>query len=423
MPKRLPLWLKIIAGMILGFAWGMIAVKTGLEKFTEDWVVPWGNILLKLLKLIAIPLIFVSLVKGISSITDISRLSRIGLKTVGIFFISTFIATALGLLVANTVKPGITGNGTGRSELSDTWDSSLSNKVAGEEAGPLRFFEEIVPDNVFGAIGDNSKMLQIILFSMLFGIAMVLVPGNRVRVVADLFDNLYDIILRLVGIVMSYTPLGVFGLMAGVVVSFSGDTAVFLALGKYFITVMLGMLMFILVIYPLYIKLFAGDVKVMHFLKSILPAQIVAFSTSSSAAALPVTMRQNINELEVPEEISSFVLPVGTTINMDATAFYQSVAAVFIAQVYGIDMTFSQQIALVMTATLTSIGSPGVPGGIIVLMIMVLTAAGLPVEGMALIVGIDRPIDMLRSAVNLTGDSAVNLIVAKSEKNFQPASE
>lgn len=423
MPRRLPLWLKIIAGMILGFAWGMIAVKTGLEEFTEDWIVPWGTILLKLLKLIAIPLIFVSLVKGISSITDVSRLSRIGLKTVGIFFISTFIATALGLLVANSVKPGITGNGSGRSELSGTWDSTLSDRVSGENSGPLRFFEEIVPDNVFGAIGDNSKMLQIILFSLLFGIAMVLVPRTRVRVVTDLFDNLYDIILRLVGIIMSYTPLGVFGLMAGVVVSFSGDTAVFLALGKYFITVMLGMLMFILVIYPLYIRLFAGDVKVMHFLKSILPAQIVAFSTSSSAAALPVTMRQNINELGVPEEISSFVLPVGTTINMDATAFYQSVAAVFIAQVYGIDMTFTQQVALVMTATLTSIGSPGVPGGIIVLMIMVLTAAGLPVEGMALIVGIDRPIDMLRSAVNLTGDSAVNMIVARSEKRYNPASE
>lgn len=422
MLKRVPLWLKIIAGMILGFAWGMIAVRTGLEEFTDDWIVPWGNILLKLLKLIAIPLIFVSLVKGISSITDISRLSRIGLKTVGIFFISTFIATALGLLVANSVKPGITGDASGRSELSATWDSSLSDRLAGENSGPLRFFEEIVPDNVFGAIGNNSKMLQIILFSILFGIAMVLVPRSRVRVVADLFDNLYDIILRLVGIVMSYTPLGVFGLMAGVVVSFSGDTAVFLALGKYFITVMVGMLMFILVIYPLYIRLFAGDVKVMHFLRSILPAQIVAFSTSSSAAALPVTMRQNINELGVPEEISSFVLPVGTTINMDATAFYQSVAAVFIAQVYGIDMTFTQQVALVMTATLTSIGSPGVPGGIIVLMIMVLTAAGLPVEGMALIVGIDRPIDMLRSAVNLTGDSAVNLIVARSERKFHPAS-
>jgi Na+/H+-dicarboxylate symporter len=422
MLKRVPLWLKIIAGMILGFAWGMIAVRTGLEEFTDDWIVPWGNILLKLLKLIAIPLIFVSLVKGISSITDISRLSRIGLKTVGIFFISTFLATALGLLVANSIKPGITGDGSDRSSLSASWDSSLSDEVAGENSGPLRFFEEIVPDNVFGAIGNNSKMLQIILFSILFGIAMVLVPGSRVRVVADLFDNLYDIILRLVGIVMSYTPLGVFGLMAGVVVSFSGDTAVFLALGKYFITVMTGMLMFILVIYPLYIRLFAGDTRVMHFLRSILPAQIVAFSTSSSAAALPVTMRQNINELGVPEEISSFVLPVGTTINMDATAFYQSVAAVFIAQVYGIDMTFTQQVALVMTATLTSIGSPGVPGGIIVLMIMVLTAAGLPVEGMALIVGIDRPIDMLRSAVNLTGDSAVNLIVARSERKFQPAS-
>ena len=400
----------------------MIAVKSGLEKFTNDWIVPWGNILLKLLKLIAIPLIFVSLVKGISSITDISRLSRIGLKTVGIFFVSTFIATIFGLLVANTVKPGITGNGSARLTISDS-EAVWSNQTVDIEgsSAPLRFFEEIIPDNIFGALGDNSKLLQVIVFSILFGVSMVLVPQNRVRVVSLLFDNLYDIILKLVALVMSYTPLGVFGLMAGVVVSFSGDSGVFLALGKYFITVMTGMMMFILVIYPLYIKIFVRKVKVRHFLKSILPAQIVAFSTSSSAAALPVTMRQNINELGVPEDISSFVLPIGTTINMDATAFYQSVAAVFIAQVYGIDMTITQQIALVMTATLTSIGSPGVPGGVIVLMIMVLTAAGLPVEGMALIVGIDRPIDMLRSAVNLTGDSAVNMIVARTEEKASAA--
>lgn len=419
---RIPLWLKIIIGMILGFAWGMIAVKSGLEKFTSDWIVPWGSILLKLLKLIAIPLIFVSLVKGISSITDISRLSRIGLKTVGIFFVSTFIATIIGLLVANTVKPGITGNGSTRLTVSDS-EAVWSNQTVDIEAssGPLRFFEEIIPDNIFGALGDNSKLLQIIVFSLLFGVSMVLVPQNRVRVVSLLFDNLYDIILKLVALVMSYTPLGVFGLMTGVVVSFSGDSGVFLALGKYFLTVMAGMMMFILIIYPLYIKIFVRKVKVTHFMKSLLPAQIVAFSTSSSAAALPVTMRQNINELGVPEDISSFVLPIGTTINMDATAFYQSVAAVFIAQVYGIDMTITQQIALVMTATLTSIGSPGVPGGVIVLMIMVLTAAGLPVEGMALIVGIDRPIDMLRSAVNITGDSAVNLIVARTEEKASPA--
>lgn len=420
MKIRVPLWLKIIIGMILGFAWGMIAVKSGLEKFTSDWVVPWGNILLKLLKLVAIPLIFVSLVKGINSITDISRLSRIGLKTVGLFFASTFIATMFGLLVANTVKPGITG--AGKHKMFDSVELFHHNKTDIEaSSGPLRFIEEIVPDNIFGALGDNSKMLQIIIFSILFGLAMVLVPQNKIRVVSILFDNLYDIILKLVALVMSYTPLGVFGLMAGVVVSFSGDSGVFLALGKYFITVTTGMMIFILVIYPLYLKLFVRKANLRHFMKAILPAQIVAFSTSSSAAALPVTMRQNINELGVPEDISSFVLPIGTTINMDATAFYQSVAAVFIAQVYGIDMTIMQQITLVMTATLTSIGAPGVPGGIIVLMIMVLTAAGLPVEGMALIVGIDRPIDMLRSAVNLTGDSVVNQIIAQSEKRVASA--
>ncbi len=206
--------------------------------------------------------------------------------------------------------------------------------------------------------------------------------------------------------------------VAGVVVDFAGDTDIFVALGKYFATVLVGLFLMITILYPIYLKIFTKGIPLKRFFRALLPAQMVAFSTSSSAAALPVTMKQNTQELGVSEEIANFVLPVGVTINMDATAFYQAVAAVFIAQVYGIDLSFGQQLMIVLTATLSSIGSPGVPGGSIVLVIMVLTSVGLPVEGLALILGVDRPLDMLRSSVNLTGDSTISCIVAHSENEL-----
>lgn len=418
MIKRIPLWAKIILGMLLGFAWGLIALKTGLSDFTTGWIKPLGTILLKLLKLVAVPLIFVSLVKGVSSITEISKLSRIGMKTISYYIATTLIATTFGLLLVNIVRPGSSFPANKRSEFLGEWENTLSQKQAiaeGSDSTPLQFFEEMVPENIFEAMGDNSKMLQVIFFSVLFAIAMVLVPSQKVRTVKLLFSNLNDIILKIVEIIMLVTPYGVFGLIAGVVVDFAGDSDIFLALGKYFITTILGLMFMLLVLYPAYLKIFTRGVGIPFFLKAMLPAQMVGLATSSSAAALPVTLKQVTGELGVSEEIANFVLPVGVTINMDGAAFYQSVAAVFIAQVYGIELTAIQQITIVLTATLTSIGSPGVPGGIIVLMILVLSAVGLPPEGLALIIGLDRPIDMLRSAVNLTGDATISTIIAYSE--------
>lgn len=421
MLKKLPLWVKIIFGMIAGFLWGMVAVKTNLGDFTLNWIKPWGTIFLKLLKLIAVPLIFVSLIKGISSLTDITKLSRIGLKTISYYIASTLIATFLGLMIVNIVKPGNAFPAEKRDEYLGKWEFSLSEKEqAAEEASksPLAFFEEMVPDNVFKALGDNTKMLQVIFFAILFAISMVIVPQEKVKTVRLVFDNLDNIILKIVAIIMEFTPIGVFGLMAGVVVDFAGDTDIFIALGKYFFTVFFGLLFMIIFLYPLYLKIFTRKIGILKFMKAILPAQIVAFSTSSSAAALPVTMRQNTEELGISEEIANFVLPVGVTINMDATAFYQAIAAVFVAQVYGIELTIAQQLTIVLTATLSSIGAPGVPGGSIVLIIMVLSSVGLPIEGLALILGVDRPLDMLRSSVNLTGDSAIDCIIAYSENEI-----
>lgn len=416
--KRIPIWLKIIVGMILGLIWGLIATRIGASEFTLDWIKPWGTIFLKLLKLIAVPLIFVSLVKGVSSLTDITKLSRIGTKTIAYYIISTLIATTFGLVLVNLVKPGDAFPEEKRAMYQAEWSQTVEEGTLlaeGADRSPLRFIVDMIPENIVFSMSDNGNMLQIIFFALLFGVAMVLVPQKGVVTVRGLFDGLNDIIIRLIDMIMSFAPYGVFALLAGVVVDFAGDADIFVALGKYFVTVLVGLLMLIVLLYPAYLKLFRIKIKPGRFLKAVLPAQMVAFSTSSSAAALPVTMKQNTEELGVSDEIANFVLPVGVTINMDATAFYQSVAAIFIAQVYGIDLNLTQQLTIVLTATLSSIGSPGVPGGSIVLVIMVLSSVGLPLEGLALILGVDRPLDMLRSSVNLTGDSTIACIIAQSE--------
>ena len=418
MLKKLPLWAKIFIGMGLGILWGLISVWTGWEEFTGDWIKPWGNIFLRLLKLIAVPLIFVSLVKGISSLTDITKLSRIGLKTILIYLLTTLFATMVGLTLVNVMKPGNVFPETKQVEYRQKFGGQFEIRQESareiEDRSPLQFFEDMVPENFFLAAGDNSKMLQIIFFAILFSVALVLIPGEKSRVVKDFFDGLNDVILKIVDIVMRFAPIGVFALMAALVVDFSGDMDIFTALGMYMITVTIALLLLILGLYPLLIRIIAR-IPVADFLRGILPAQLVAFTTSSSAATLPVTLKQVINELRVSKPIANFVLPVGVTINMDGTSCYQAIAAVFIAQVFGIDLTLTQQLTIVLMATLASIGSPGIPSGSIVMLIVVLNAVGLPVEGLVLILGVDRPLDMLRTVVNITGDSTVSSIVAHSE--------
>jgi proton glutamate symport protein len=418
MLKRLPLWAKIFIGMGLGILWGLVSVWAGWEEFTSDWIKPWGNIFLKLLKLIAVPLIFVSLVKGISSLTDITKLSRIGYKTIVIYLVTTVFATMVGLVLVNILKPGDLFPSDKQEQYRERFSGQIQLREESareiEKQSPLHFFEELVPDNIFLAAGDNSKMLQIIFFAILFSIALVLIPGAKTQVVKDFFDGLNDVILKIVDMIMRFAPIGVLALMAALVVDYSGDADIFTALGMYMVTVTVGLLLLILGFYPFLMRVFAKT-RMLDFLRGILPAQLVAFTTSSSAATLPVTMKQVINELKVSKPIANFVLPVGVTINMDGTSCYQAIAAVFIAQVFGIDLTLTQQLTIVLTATLASIGTPGIPSGSIVMLIIVLNSVGLPVEGLALILGVDRPLDMLRTVVNITGDSTVSSIVARSE--------
>ena len=418
MLKKLPLWAKIFIGMGIGILWGLVSVWTGWEEFTTNWIKPWGTIFLKLLKLIAVPLIFVSLVKGISSLTDITKLSRIGYKTIVIYIITTVFATTVGLALVNIMKPGDVFPADKQEQYREKFNGQIELRQESakeiEKQSPLHFFEEMIPENIFLAAGDNSKMLQIIFFAILFSIALVLVPGDKTRVVKDFFDGLNEVILKIVDMIMRFAPVGVLALMAALVVDYSGDADIFTALGMYMITVTAGLMLLIVGLYPFLMRVFART-RITDFLRGILPAQLVAFTTSSSAATLPVTLKQVTGELKVSKPVANFVLPVGVTINMDGTSCYQAIAAVFIAQVFGIDLTLTQQLTIVLTATLASIGSPGIPSGSIVMLIIVLNSVGLPVEGLALILGVDRPLDMLRTVVNITGDSTVSSIVARTE--------
>ena len=417
MMKKIALHWQIIIGMILGVIYGVFASNMGYVDFTSNWIKPWGVIFVNLLKLIAVPLVFASLIKGVTSLSDISKLSRIGGKTIFFYLISTVIAVSIGLLLVNTVNPGIDFDKDNITFTQDSQEGTTKKIIAAEvvkQESPLQFLIDIIPINIFEAASSNGNMLQVIFFAILFGISIVMLPSEKTIYVRGFFDGVNDIILKIVDLVMLVSPYGVFALLGALIVDFGASSSLFIALAKYSITVVVGLLLMIFCIYPLAIKIFT-KVRYFYFFKAISPAQMLAFSTSSSAATLPVTMERCEDHLGVSKEISSFVLPLGATINMDGTSLYQAVAAVFIAQAFGIDLDFSQQLTIVLTATLASIGAAAVPGAGMVMLVIVLGAINVPVEGLALIFGVDRILDMLRTVVNVTGDATVSTVVAFSE--------
>jgi Na+/H+-dicarboxylate symporter len=420
--KKIALHWKIIIGMLLGVVYGLIASKLLWTDFTNDWIKPWGVIFVNLLKLIAVPLVFASLVKGVASLSDISRLSRIGAKTIAFYLMSTVVSVSIGLVLVNVIKPGSDFD---KSSI-DLTNKNTTEKIIDAETvsreGPLQFVVDIVPTNIINASANNSNMLQVIFFAILFGISMVMLPDENTKFVKGFFNGINDIILKIVDLIMLISPYGVFALLASLVVDFGASSSLFIALAKYSITVIIGLLIMILVIYPSIIKSFT-KINYFNFFKALSPAQMLAFSTSSSAATLPVTMERCEEHLGVSEEISSFVLPLGATINMDGTSLYQAVAAVFIAQAFGIDLDLNQQLTIVLTATLASIGAAAVPGAGMVMLVIVLGAINVPAQGLALIFGVDRILDMLRTVVNVTGDATVATVVASSEGKLNEVTE
>ncbi len=414
--KKLALHWQILLGMVVGVLVGLIMTQfDGGKEIVQDWIKPFGKIFINALKLIAVPLILASLIKGVSDLKDISKLSKMGGRTIGIYLITTVIAVSIGLLLVNIIKPGNSISEETRQELVQNY-SGDAGKYAAEaakqkETGPLQALVDIVPENIFGAASENKNMLQVIFFAIIFGIGLILIPEKKSKTVKDFFDGFNEVILKIIDLIMLAAPYGVFALLAALVVE-SPSLDLFKALIWYAFTVILGLLIMI-TIYNLIVWLVTKQTP-STFLKGISPAQLLAFSTSSSAATLPVTMERVTEHMGVDEEVASFVLPIGATINMDGTSLYQAVAAVFIAQAFGMDLSLGVQLGIIVTATLASIGSAAVPGAGMVMLVIVLGQAGIPEAGLALIFAIDRPLDMCRTTVNVTGDASVAMIVAKS---------
>jgi Na+/H+-dicarboxylate symporter len=415
--KKIALHWKILIGMVVGVLLGfLMASFDGGKEIVQDWVKPFGTIFINSLKLIAVPLILGSLIKGVSDLKDISKLSKMGGKTILIYILTTVTAVSIGLLLVNTLKPGNSITEKTRTELVSNYSDSTQkykDEAASQiESGPLQALVDLVPENIIGASSENKNMLQVIFFAIFFGVGLILIPESKSKPVKDFFDGFNEVILKMIDLIMLAAPYGVLALLAALIVE-SPSADLFKALGWYAITVVLGLLIMI-GFYIFLVYIFTGK-KPNVFINGISPAQLLAFSTSSSAATLPVTMERVHEHLGVDEEVTSFVLPIGATINMDGTSLYQAVAAVFIAQAFGMDLTLGVQLGIVVTATLASIGSAAVPGAGMVMLVIVLAQAGIPEAGLALIFAVDRPLDMLRTVVNVTGDATVSMMIAKSE--------
>ena len=421
--KPIALHWKILIGMISGviFGFAMLQFDGGAE-FVNNLIKPLGVVFIKLLKLIAIPLILASLIKGISDLKDISKLASIGVKTIVIYVLTTIIAISIGISLVNFFSPGDAVSDNTILKLTEVYsdNDSLQTKISEankqQQNGPIDFLVDIVPENAFSALSNNKLMLQVIFLAIFIGISLLLIGEKKSKPLKDFFDSLNDLVLKMVDLIMLTAPYAVFALLANVIVS-SNDPELLYALLFYALVVLAGLgLMFCF--YMLILFLITKKNPFL-FIKQISPAQLLAFSTSSSAATLPVTMNCIEQRVGVDREVSSFVLPVGATINMDGTSLYQAVAAVFIAQALNFDLTFSDQLMIILTALLASIGSAAVPGAGMVMLVIVLESVGFPADklgiGLALIFAVDRPLDMCRTVINVTGDATVSTVIAKLE--------
>lgn len=463
--KKIALHWKIIIGMLLGIAWAVLSSSMGWSKFTLDWIAPFGDIFINLLKLIAVPLVLFSIISGIGSLGDTSRLGSMGMRTLGLYLVTTVLAVGLGLALSNTIQPGKFVDESARKEYRisyelwakgqgiqladdncvtcDPANSALTAEVADrnglqvqseyvqdkmesaqaqQEEGPLQFLVDVVPSNIFVSLNDNKLMLQVIFFAIFFGVCMLLIDQRRAEPILNLVNGMNDIFLKMVDITMQYSPFFVFALMAGLISEMAGNDlgkliGIFKGLSVYSLVILIGLGSMAYFIYPLAVQaLTKGRMKYGKFLQGILPAQMLAFSTSSSAATLPETMKCVEENLGVDKEVTSFVLPIGATVNMDGTSLYQAVAVIFLAHMHDIDLSMVQQLTIVLTATLASIGAAAVPSAGIVMLMIVLQSVGLNPAWIAIILPVDRILDMCRTVVNVTGDATVSTIVNYFDK-------
>ena len=463
--KKIALHWQIIIAMVLGMGWALISGQFGWNKFTIDWIDPFGTIFINCLKFIAVPLVLFSIVTGVSGLGSPSELGRMGFRTLALYLATTVAAVSIGLVVVNIFQPGIHSDvkqktenrleyelwaqqekiqmkdgqnllATADSETiqavqlkmaadtlsKDYSDIAAKNKFAEstKDESPLKPLVDMVPSNLVQAFSDPALMLQVIFFALLFGISMSLLPKERTLTVNSFFEGMNDIFIKMVNIIMKGAPFFVFCLMAGVLAKKAGSPEELLKilgdLGYYSLIVLIGLLIMLLIFYPLMLKLFRVKISIIDFYKGLSPAQVLAFSTSSSAATLPVTIKCVEENLKIPKKVSDFVLPIGATVNMDGTSLYQAVAVVFLAQYHDIDLSMMQQLGIVGTATLASIGAAAVPGAGLIMLMIVLTSIGLNPLWVAFILPVDRLLDMCRTVVNVTSDATVAAIVAKMEE-------
>ena len=457
--KKLPLHIKIIIGLVAGVIYAFISSALGWNQFTINWIDPFGTIFIRMLKFIAVPLVLFSIISGISGLQDISKLGKMGAKTLGFYLITTVTAVAIGLFLVNVIKPGthLDDDQRVKNRISyELWakdnkiaikdDLNFSNdpkyaqqvlEVSGKaqevdtkveimkgsaemtkELPPLQFLVDMVPENLVLSISNNGLMLQVIFFAIFFGICIAML-GEKAKPVATFIVSINEVFLKMVSLVMKAAPYFVFALLAGVIAKMADSPGevfeIFKGLASYSLTLFLGLALLVVVIYPLVLTLFVKDLSYKDVFKNLSPAQLMAFSTSSSAATLPVTMECVENNMGVSKNISSFVLPIGATVNMDGTSVMQAVAVLFLAQLHMVDLTFTQQLVIVLTATLASIGSAAVPSAGLVMLIIVLQSVGLNPAWIAIIFPVDRPLDMCRTVVNVTGDATVATLVAGTE--------
>jgi len=463
--KKIALHWKILIAMVFGILWSLLSGAFGLNDFTKDWIDPFGTIFINCLKFIAVPLVLFSIIGGVANLGDPSKLGRMGFKTLGLYLITTVISVSVGLIIVNAFSPGKQTNEktriTHRLEY-EIWAKDNNIKVkdgqdllatasqkeiekvkkklnadmqsadyqnmaskndaakANKENGPLQPLVDIVPENLVLALGDGKLMLQVIFFALFFGVSLSLLKGPKIETVKSFFDGMNDVFVKMVHIIMKAAPFFVFCLMAGVLAKSANNlnelTDIFVQLGYYSIVVFGGLLFMLFVFYPLFMKLFGVKIGYKAFFKGLSPAQFLAFSTSSSAATLPVTIECVNDNLKVPEEVTDFVLPIGATVNMDGTSLYQAVAVIFLAQYHDVDLDLMQQLGIVATATLASIGAAAVPSAGLIMLMIVLDSIGLNPLWVALVLPVDRILDMCRTVINVTSDAAVSAIIAKSEK-------
>lgn len=464
--KKLPLHIKVIIGLVLGALYAFLSVKFGWNNFTLNYIKPFGDIFINILKLIAVPLVLFSIITGVASLKDIRKLGRMGAKTLGLYLVTTVIAVTVGLLVVNIAKPGEMVSDSLRKEFrisyelwqkrtpgvpeldktclscqpenkalvdavisregqqqANEWvEDKLKKTEAAKQQGPLQPLVDVVPSNLFKALADMS-MLQIIFFAVFFGVVLVSIPKKKAKPVFKVVDGLNEIFVKMVMMVMEAMPVFVFALMAGQIVKAAGtDPDKFFSLLEflswYSVVLVAGLAFMVFLFYPVVVTLFTKKLTYGSFMKGIRDAQITAFSTSSSVATLPVTMKCMHDNVKVPEKITSFVLPIGATVNMDGTSLYQAVAVISMAQLHMVDLSLSQQLVIIVTASLASIGAAAIPSAGLVLMILVLESVGLNPAWIAIIFPVDRILDMCRTVVNVTGDATVSTLIANSENEL-----